>query len=328
MTSWKEWKRKQPYAATLLTNSMKKNRLSHAYLFEGSKGTGKMGIAVTLAKTLFCPFLDGVEPCNKCSDCKRIISKNHPDVHFFSPEGHSIKIEQIRLLRKEFSYRGSESKRKLYIIEHADRMTQSAANSLLKFLEEPNEHETALLLTEQIQQLLPTIISRCQTITFSPLPSAEIRRMLEEQNIPKSIAYLASAITNDYESAKARCEEEWFAQARKLVIQLMEEILERHYQVLFTIHEKWIPHFKERDQLELGFHLLLLWYRDVLQLKLGKEDEMVFIQEREKLEQFHFRFTKQQVIKQMEAILEAKKRLNANVNPQLLIEQTVLKLQE
>src|SRR5690606_15750287 len=122
--------------------------------------------------------------CNECSDCRRIASRNHPDVHFFLPDGKSIKIDQIRKLRKEFSYRGSESNQKLYIIEHAERMTQNAANSLLKFLEEPNQHETALLLTEQMQQMLPTIISRCQTISFNPLPTSDLRSLLIEQNIP------------------------------------------------------------------------------------------------------------------------------------------------
>lgn len=328
MTSWKEWNETQPYVTTLLTNSLKKARLSHAYLFEGSKGTGKMGIAVTLAKTLFCLHVNGVEPCHQCSDCRRIASHNHPDVRFFSPDGNSIKKEQIDLLQKEFSYRGSESKQRLYIIEHADKMTQVAANRLLKFIEEPSEQETAILLTEQMQQMLPTIISRCQTITFNPLRTPELLMLLEQENIPKSDALLVSKLTSNYESAREIAEDELFAQARNLVLQLTEEVLERRSQVLLTIHEKWVPHLKDREQMELGLQLLLLWFRDVLLLHIGKEDAIAFSQERQKLEKYRLRFPIQQVAKQMNIILEARKHLDANVNPQLVIEQAVLKLQE
>lgn len=328
MTSWKEWNETQPYVTTLLTNSLKKGRLSHAYLFEGSKGTGKMGIAVTLAKTLFCPYVDGVEPCHQCSDCRRIASHNRPDVRFFSPDGNSIKKEQIDLLQKEFSYRGSESKQRLYIIEHADRMTQVAANRLLKFIEEPSEQETAILLTEQMQQMLPTIVSRCQTVTFNPLRTPELVTLLEQENISKSDALLVSKLTSNYESAREIAEDELFAQARNLVLQLTEEVLERRSQVLLTIHEKWVPHLKDREQMELGLQLLLLWFRDVLLLHIEKEDAIAFSQERKLLEKYRLRFPIQQVAKQMEIILEARKHLDANVNPQLVIEQAVLKLQE
>lgn len=329
MTSWKELREKQPYAVTLLVNSLKKRRLSHAYLFEGSKGTGKMAVAITLAKTLFCSERDGVEPCHECRDCRRIDSRNHPDVRIFAPEGgKSITIEQIDLLLKEFSYRSSESKRRLFIIEHANRMTQVAANRLLKSIEEPAVQETAIFLTEQMQQMLPTIVSRCQTVSFKPLLSAELTNKLEEHEVSTPLARLASALTDDYESAYEMARDELFAQARNLVIQLTEEVLDRRYQVFLTIHEKWIPDLKDREQMQVGLDLLLLWFRDVMLLHIQKDEQIVFTQEREQLERYQLRFTMQQVARQMEIILEAKKHLDANVNPQLVIEQAVLKLQE
>lgn len=329
MTSWKKLKEKQWYAVTLLVNSLKKDRLSHAYLFEGSKGTGKMAVALTLAKTLYCSHLDGPEPCHTCRDCRRITSNNHPDVRIISPEGsQSISVDQVDVLLKEFAYRGSESKRRLFIIEHANRMTQVAANRLLKFIEEPAEQETAILITEQIQQILPTIVSRCQTVSFKPLLSTELTHKLEENNVPKSLAQLAAALTDDYETAYQIAQDELFAQARKIVVQLTEEALDRQSQVFLTIHEKWIPLLREREQMELGLNLLLLWFRDVMSLHLGKDEQVRFAQEREQLGRYQLRYPVQQVARQMEIVLEAKKHLNANVNPQLVIEQAVLKLQE
>src|SRR5690606_36803569 len=101
-----------------------------------------------------------------CTQCKRIQSGNHPDVHIIKPDGQSIKIEQISFLQKEFTYTGLESNRKVYIIEEADKMTVNAANRLLKFLEEPNQETVAILITSQIGKMLDTIVSRCQRITF------------------------------------------------------------------------------------------------------------------------------------------------------------------
>ena len=330
MVSWSELEKKQSYVVTLLVNSLKKDRLSHAYLFHGSKGTGKLEVALTLAKTLFCSQLDGIEPCHHCRDCRRIASHNHPDVRIFAPEsGKSLAAEQIGLLQKEFAFRGSESKRRLFIIEHANRMTNVAANQLLKFIEEPSGQEMAIFITEQLQQMLPTIVSRCQTVSFKPLLFSELRHKLEKENhVSPTLARLAASLTDDYEKASQLAKDELFAQARNLVIQLTEEVSERQSQVLLTIHDKWMPLFNNREQMELGLDLLLLWLRDVMHLHLQKEEQIVFSQEREQLGRYQSRFSMQQIAKQMEIVLEARKYLDANVTPQLVIEQAVLKMQE
>ncbi|OVE62162.1 DNA polymerase III subunit delta', partial [Chryseobacterium mucoviscidosis] len=122
---------------------------------EGRKGTGKLDAATLLAKSFFC-LEDGAEPCESCRNCQRIESGNHPDVHVVHPDGLSIKKGQIQALQEEFSKTGLESHKKLYIISHADQMTVNAANSLLKFLEEPSSDTIAVLLTEQPQKLLDT----------------------------------------------------------------------------------------------------------------------------------------------------------------------------
>ncbi len=125
--SWKEMNELQPRVMKLLYNSIEKDRLSHAYLFEGKKGTGKLDAALLLAKSFFC-LEDGAEPCESCRNCKRIESGNHPDLHLVQPDGLSIKKAQIQALQEEFSKTGLESHKKLYIISHADQMTANAAN--------------------------------------------------------------------------------------------------------------------------------------------------------------------------------------------------------
>lgn len=326
--SWDTLSEKQPYVTKLLTNSMNKDRLAHAYLFKGSKGTGKKQIALHLTKAYFCRERQASEPCGVCSDCRRIDSGNHPDVHLIEPDGQSIKIEQIRNLQKEFSYLGLESKAKAYILVHADRMTNQAANSLLKFLEEPGQRTIAILLTENPQQLLDTIISRCQVLTFAPQSKKQLVGTLVNHEHPEPLSRTVSAMTNDQAEAETLLQDEWFVQARRNVLKLMEELTKRPQRALLALQEHWYSHFKEKQQVEIGLDLLLIWYKDVFFTQLDEKDAVVFNDQQDALSDQALKRSQNRVREQMMLILEAKRRLQANMNQQLLMEQLVLKLQE
>lgn len=328
MTSWQTLQQRQPIVVKMLTNSIKKDRLAHAYLFEGSAGTGKKDVAIQLAKSFFCTNRHHDEPCQTCLDCRRIDSGNHPDLHVIEPDGQSIKIDQIRTLQKEFAYLGMESNQKVYIVNHADRMTTQAANSLLKFLEEPGKQTIAILLTEQLHQMLPTIRSRCQILSFRPLSFEDMREQLQERSGTSDLLNIAASLTNDLTEAETLTGDDWFAEAQNIVVQFTEELFQRPHQALLTVQEKWLPHFQEKQQQDLALSMLLLWYKDVLLVKLNDEAKLVFQQEKASLEQVAFKLTEQKLRQSMEAILEAKKRLFANTNPQLVMEQLVLRLRE
>src|SRR5690625_1712291 len=139
MKTWVEIERVQPLASKIIINSINKDRISHAYLIQGERGTGKKDIALLLAKVLFCKKRQDVEPCQTWNICRRIESGNHPDVHWIKPDGKSIRIEQIKNLQEEFFYSGLESNQKVYIIIGADTLTLNAANRILKFLEDPGK---------------------------------------------------------------------------------------------------------------------------------------------------------------------------------------------
>ncbi|EIT84206.1 DNA polymerase III subunit delta' [Fictibacillus macauensis ZFHKF-1] len=326
--SWEPLRQRQDKVVKTLTNSIKKNRLAHAYVFEGGRGTGKMEIALQVAKTYLCRVTQDANPCGECKDCRRIDSQNHPDVHRVAPDGQSIKIDQIRGLQKEFAYHGMESDKKVYIIEHVDRMTVQAANSLLKFLEEPSDATIALLLTEQKHRLLDTILSRAQLLTFTPLPTAALIASLQEEGVSSHMASLAAALTNDRSEALEICREEWFAQARDKVIQLTEELRNRPNQVLVSLQENWLSFFKEKEQLDYALNLLLIWYKDLLFIQLSEPEHLVFADQMQALEQQALHISQKVISEKMRAVLTAKQRLGANVNPQLLMEQLVLRLRE
>lgn len=327
MKTWDQLKEAQPLATKMLMNSVKKERVSHAYLFEGDRGTGKKDSSFQLTKTIFCKNRHGINPCHQCSECDRIESGNHPDVHVITPEGQSIKKEQIQHLQKEFTYTGLESNKKVYIVEHADRMTNFAANQILKFLEEPSQQTTAILLSENMRRMLPTIISRCQIISFKPLPPNQLYEKIYIEYGSKTLAKTASALTNNVEEAVKLCNDEWFAQARSLVIKLNEVLFNRGQQSLLFIHEQWIPHFTDRDLQQLGLDLMLLWYKDLLYAQLGQTDKIIFIDQVDQFQTYTLKVSERRLTNQLVAIMGAKQRLSANVNPQLLMEQLVLKLQ-
>ncbi|CQR47503.1 DNA polymerase III subunit tau [Paraliobacillus sp. PM-2] len=327
MDNWSQLETIQPIATKMVLNMIKRDRISHAYLFHGQKGIGKNNIATLLAKSIFCiDQVDG-EPCHTCKNCIRISSGNHPDVHKVIPEGSSIKKDQILHLQKEFTYTGLESNRKVYIIQDADKMTVNAANRLLKFLEEPSKKTTAILLTKNVNGIIHTIRSRCQVIALQPLNEKKMQVVLQDAGITQENARLFSALTNNVDDAKVFDQDEWFAQARNLVVQLVEMLQYKNEEVLLFIHKQWMPHFSNREQLQLGLDLLVLWYKDIMYLLVGREDNIIFKSYIDKIEKSAMYWSKGDTTHILYAMMEAKKRIEQNVHPTLLMEQLTLRMQ-
>ncbi|MFC4024143.1 DNA polymerase III subunit delta' [Oceanobacillus longus] len=328
MKTWSEVAEVQPLASRIIINSIKKGRVSHAYLLHGERGTGKEAIALLIAKGLFCNHKFGVEPCNECNNCKRIASGNHPDVHWVEPEGQSIKIEQVRNLQKEFTYSGVESNQKVYIIKDSDTLTVNAANRILKFLEEPSKQTTAIMLTENSQSIIPTIRSRCQVVDLQPLNTVSFQNHLVEHGMAKNDAVLMSALTNNLDEAFKWNEDEWFAEARKLMVQLIEMFTIKPEDVYLFIHNHWVPHFKDRKQQEQGLDLLLLAFKDILYYHVGNEGAYAFFTQEDALvEKAAMSFSQEHLVNILNLVLKAKRKLKQNVQPTLVIEQLALQIQ-
>ena len=327
--SWEQLEELQPTVLKMLKNSLVKNRVAHAYLLEGIRGTGKREIALLLTKALFCEaIIDQYKPCEECSNCRRINHGNHPDVHIVEPEGLSIKVDQIRHLQVEFSKKGLESLKKVYLLIHADKMSGSASNSLLKFLEEPNPGTVAFLLTEQPQKILPTILSRCQILTFHPLSPQIMIKQLVENGVEAQKAPLLAQLTNSLDEALKLNVDEWFAQAQKIVVKLYEVLKKNQLEAMVTLQADWFSHFKDKEQIHRGLDLLLLIFKDLLYIQLDRQEQIVFREESGRLQQFALQTSGRHISDQMSAILDAKRKLERNMNPQLMMEQLVLKLQE
>ncbi|EST10334.1 DNA polymerase III subunit delta' [Sporolactobacillus laevolacticus] len=326
--NWQELSEQQQTVAKVLRHAIKRNELAHAYLLEGLKGTGKRQTALLVAQTLFCESLSDQGPCMECRNCRRIASGNHPDVIWITPDegAASIKKEQIAYLMKEFAFRSVESGRKVFIIEQAEKMTTQAENSLLKFIEEPHPGTLALLVTEHIHQLLDTIISRCQVLSFIPLSDRAVERRLAQDGQPKQLVKLAAALTHDYEEGLLLCKEEWFAEARSQVLQLVQRLHKSSESVLPYIYEKFSPNFDNNQKMAVGLDLLLFWYRDLLSLHLNRQEEIVFEDQVDGLKEQMLSLSSDQTIRAMSFILDGRRQLDAHVNGVSVMERLVIRL--
>lgn len=327
MNTWLELNKVQPLVSKIMQNSIKKNRISHAYLMQGLRGTGKRALTTLFIKTLLCPNKKDIEPCHQCDVCNRVFSKNHPDVYWVEPDGRSIRNEQIDALRKEFSYYALESSRKVYVITHAETLTDNAANRLLKFLEEPTTKTTAILLTENKQAIISTIRSRCQELDLQPLNKIELQNKLAQEGIDEQYTRLLSALTNDVDEAILLDDEQNVYEIEKLVKQFIKILMTNYDERFLFIHQYWLNHLKEREQLELGIHILFLAFKDIIYAKVNLTKFVtLFSQEEDLLQQSINFFSQKRLLHTLKVISSTEQKLKQHIHPTLVMEQLVLQI--
>ena len=177
----------QKHIVKTLQNAIEKNKVAHAYIFSGPRGTGKTTMAKLLAKALNCTC-DGAKPCNVCSNCVAINEGSHPDVIEIDAASNNG-VDEVRDLIEKVKYAPILGKYKVYIIDEVHMMTPGAFNSLLKTLEEPPEHVVFILATTDVHKVLPTVLSRCQRFDFSKIEYDDIKNRIEEILNIENISY-------------------------------------------------------------------------------------------------------------------------------------------
>ena len=176
----------QDYIIKTLLNAIKNNRIAHAYLFAGPRGTGKTSVAKLFAKAINCEKFNG-ETCDECNSCKAYLSGNHPDIIEMDAASNNG-IDEIRSIIEQVPYAPLIGKYKVYIIDEVHMMTTPAFNALLKILEEPPAHVIFILATTDPQKIIPTVLSRCQRYNFSKINVYDIKKkvieILNKEGIP------------------------------------------------------------------------------------------------------------------------------------------------
>ncbi|WYJ91951.1 DNA polymerase III, delta' subunit [Enterococcus sp. 9E7_DIV0242] len=311
MEEYKQLEQQQPLLYKQLQKSFEHGRIAHAYLFEGDTGTGKRAFALWLTKRIFCLDIIEGNPCNHCVNCTRINENEHPDVLFVRPDGQTIKVDQIRQLKTEYSKSGMETQQKVFIIEQAEKMSIGAANSLLKFLEEPEGKVVAILETASIGKILPTIQSRCQVLHFQPLDRKKMVSLLKDEGIGEKTAILLAALTNSLTKAVEISRDEWFNEAREIIKQWFDYLEKDDLQAFIYVQKRMMKVFKEKDQQKLAFDLLLAYYRQLLAHQVSEG---------------RLKSELRKTAGRVEVILTAYQKWEANVSWQSVCEQLVIRM--
>jgi DNA polymerase-3 subunit gamma/tau len=184
----------QEHIVQTLTNSIKNANISHAYLFCGPRGSGKTTLARLFAKAINCNNIKGSEPCNECSSCIEISSGNAIDLIEIDAASHTG-VDDVRQLIDGIKFAPVKSKYKIFIIDECHQLSKSAANALLKTLEEPPTHAIFILATTEAHKMIATIVSRCQRFDFKRLQISEIIKKLEFITKKEGVKFDESALS-------------------------------------------------------------------------------------------------------------------------------------
>ena len=182
----------QEYIVRILKNSIKNNKIAHAYLFSGPRGTGKTTIAKLFAKAINCENFEE-EACDICPSCIAFKENNHPDIIELDAASNNG-VDDIREILEQVPYAPIIGKYKVYIIDEVHMLTAQAFNALLKTLEEPPAHVVFILATTDPQKIIPTVLSRCQRYNFSKISNNNIKKKMIEILEKEKLAYEEKAL--------------------------------------------------------------------------------------------------------------------------------------
>ena len=312
-----------------LQSAISTGKVSHAYVFSGESGSGKKLLATTFAMTLQCEE-KGTDPCLKCESCKRTLSKNHPDIiGVVHEKPNTISIEEIRRqIVEDVQIKPYYGPYKIYIVNDEDKMTVQAQNALLKTIEEPPAYAVILLLTNNIDGLLPTILSRCVRLDLRVVPDNLVKNYLMERlHIPDYQAEVdASFAQGNIGKAKEAATSEEFAEMTRKVLQLLRYVNDMEVYELVDIMKELAP---DKENVYDYLDLFLLWFRDVLMFKATRDvDNLVFKQEINLIKDQARERSYEGLEKILDAVEKAKTRLRANVNFDLVMELLFLTIRE
>jgi DNA polymerase-3 subunit delta' len=308
-----------------LKNALRYNKISHAYMIQGEKLSGKMMVADIFARALQCEANEGIKPCNQCRSCRQALNKNHPDIMYVEHDKPNvISVDNIRQqINGDIAIKPYSGPHKIYIMDEAEKMNVQAQNALLKTLEEPPEYAVIILLTTRVEAMLQTILSRCVVLETKPVPDDMIKNyLMRKVEIPDYRASVcASFARGNVGRAVTLASNEEFDHMKSSVIGMMKGITDMEINQI-AAHVKKISEekFDTNDYLDLCF----IWFRDVLLYKAvgpyGDKSQIVFKEEMTDIANASRHFSYEGIEKIIHSIERARSRLLSNVNFDLTFE--------
>jgi DNA polymerase-3 subunit delta' len=311
------------WAVELLERSRANGRVAHAYLLIGLPQIGKTTLALNFAQALHCLGED--KPCGRCRSCLKIAHGNHPDVRVIEAVNGTIKIDQIRSMQREVTLSPHEGRWKVYVIRQMERATTEAANCLLKTLEEPPAQVILMLTASDIDQLLPTIISRCQVLNLRPPSVLLVQKVLEVRwGVDPERAKLLARLSGGRLGWAVRASDD------EAILRKRERRLDEMMELMGQGRVERLRYAQQLSQSPDGLRevldLWLSWWRDLLLIKGGSSTEVTNIDRETTLRSQAQGYNLTQVRDFIEALRAAVWQLEHNANTRLTLEVLMLSL--
>ena len=310
-----DYKENQMIAYKMLYNSVKKNKASHAYLFETRGYSKSLDFAISFAKYLLCPNHHiNKEESKDCLICNQIDLGTFSELKIIEADGNWIKKEQLLDLKEEFKKKSLNSDKKVYIINNAEKLNPSSSNSLLKFLEEPEDNIVAILITNNKYQLLDTILSRCQIITLNNTIVAN-----------DTLEIIANILYNEEDKIK-----EYIGNIENLekidnIIRFVMYYEKNGFIKTYTNIQKLLKTYKyEKDEI---FEIIIQFYKDVLNYKMNRKIEVYKNKEKD-LKMVSENNDIDKLVAKISLYIKIKENIKYNMNSNLILDKLLIGLGE
>ncbi len=277
----------------VLRRMLRSDRVPHSLLFAGAEGVGKKQFALELAKAFVCQNPNNFEACDKCASCRRtdnftfpkpddrdahkeMVFSEHPDIGLVIPYGKNILVDAVRDLEREANFRPYEAKARFLLIDDADKMNDAASNALLKTLEEPPPTAYIFLITSRPDALLPTILSRCQTIRLAPIAPDEVKNhLISVKNFAPDDAAVSAKLSGGSIGSAVSLDLKKFREQRETMLKVLESLLVKRDRALLLRTAEEMNDAKNKDKYDASLKVLETLIRDVWQLSLGADGEEI-----------------------------------------------------
>ncbi len=315
-----------------MQNALRSRKTSHAYMIEGERHAGKMMLAEAFAASLLCEK-KGIEPCGQCLSCRQANGRNNPDIRYVTHEKPNlISVEEIRQqVNRDVVMRPYAGTHKIYIIDEAEKMNESAQNALLKTIEEPPDYVVIMLLSANSERFLDTVRSRCVILPIRPVPDEAIKRhLILKLGLPDYQADICAAFAQgNVGKAELIAADEEFNELRADVVGFLNRVKTvPSYEMMEEVEE---IEKKYKDRAEEYLDLLVIWFRDVLLYKsVGAEAKLIYRDDiyLAQIKRFANAASFEGLNDIFTALDGARARLRANVSFRLVMELLFLTMKE
>lgn len=311
-----------------LERSLSEGRIGHAYIFSGPAGIGKKTIARIFAGLLLCDAPQNGSACGSCRPCLMMGSGSNPDYHSISCEELSIGVDQIREIQSDVVLKPMYSKRKVYIVEEAEKMTEQAQNCLLKTFEEPPGYVVVILLTTNYDKLLETVRSRAQHLKLGKYTREQVCQVLRDRYGSDDGTFGLAA---DYSDGNIGTALELagtgdFSKLRDQMLELLPMVAQGETRSILDFSSFMD---NNKDSADILFDIMLLYYRDLLVMsETGKEKMLINSDKKDIILNNARKYRSSRLISSIEAIGAARRALKQNAGYQLVIDNLLIKLRE